>query len=252
MRKIKAEYILLLISVFLCFNCGFHWLENYNWSENHSILEKSPYIDYGTNSTPEIVDGQHGFGFGLGGNYVYTATDADTSIGATALHGLIRKRLGNNVELGFSGYLMIKDTTSSYFILDAKFKLPKTSIIMCPDIGFGIGSGYFDIRFSMPFGYPMVENRVTPYFVPKIIWLKYPYRTEYDLLFFVDTDYATCTMYGVGAGLCFTLLKSTKQHGRTQKFRIKPEINYVMGQEPKVDQINFYVLQFGLQMLYEF
>jgi len=248
-RKIKAEYLLLLISVFLCFNCGLHW------SENHSILEKSPYIDYGTNSTPEIVDGQHGFGFGLGGNYIYTMTDADTSINVTALHGLIRKRLGNNAELGFSGYLMIKDTTSSYLTLDVKFKLPKTSIIMCPDIGFGTAFGSknscFDIRFSMLFGYPMVENRITPYFVPKIIWLRYPYRTEYDIPF-IDIYYATCTIYGVGAGLCFTLLESTEQHGRTQKLRIKPEINYVMGQEPKVDQINFYVLQFGLQMLYEF
>jgi len=234
------------------------------WSENYSILESSPYVDYGTNCTPEIVDGPSGVSFGLGGNYIYTTTDIDTSVGIRAIQGLVRKRIGDNAELGFSGSFLFNDRTYHYFVIDTKFRLPIAKnhpdipVLICPDIGFGTGSGRqewsFDFRFSTFFGYPILRDRVDIYMVPKIMLFTYPYHAEGDHLWFwsKDVDYATAIIYGVSAGLNFSLPMGPQNNRIAKKVMIKPEINYVRGKEPKLRKIDFSVTQVGLQVYYSF
>ena len=249
MQKFKIEFLLLLISVLLNLNCP-------RISENYSILKSSPYVDYGTNVIPEIIDGPIGKGYGFGGNYVYTATDADTSIGVTALHGLIRKRIRRTVELGFTGSLIYKEKIFPYGIFDIKFQSLKEPISICPDFAIGAGLGRekwsFDFRFSTMFGYPILRNQVNLYLVPKIIFFTYAYHYEEAEGGSISVDYAISTIYGFGTGLCFSLPLGTENRNIVPKLKIKPEFNYLMGREPKLDQINFSVLQIGLQVLYAY
>lgn len=249
MQKFKIKYLFLLIVICLSFNC-------HQWSEDYSILESSPYVDYGTNNIPEIIDGPTGSAFGFGGNYIYTTTDTDTSIDVLGMNALFRKRLGRIVEVGFTGTLMYKEKMFPYGVFDTRFQLSKQPISISPDFGIGAGRGRekwsFDLRFSTIISYSIVKNRLNLYFVPKIIWFHYAYHAAGTEVGTSSVYYATSNIYGFGAGLCFTLLESTEQHGRTQKLRIKPEVNYVMGQEPKLDQIDFSVLQIGLQLLYAY
>lgn len=246
-------YIWLILAIVFNLKCP--------WSRNYSILESCPYVDYGTNCTPDIIDGTGGMSFGLGGSYIYTTTpDIDTSIGIRTIQGIVRKRLSSSVELGFSSSFLFKDRTFYYFVIDTKFRMPifreqsDIPLLICPDIGFGIGSGrvetIFDFRFSTLFSYPLVRNRADIYLKPKLVFLTYPYHAEVG--WFKDVDYATTTIYGISGGFNFSVPMRIGDKRIVRKAMLRPEITYVKGKEPELQRIDFSTTQIGLQLFYLF
>lgn len=239
---------LLLIIIVFTITCA-HVVEYY------SILESSPYIDYGTSSTPDISDGTNGIDFGIGGSYVYTTASSDTSIGVNAIHGLMRTRITSAVEWGLFGSFLWKDGTYPYMFTDMKFRLPQKSVIICPTIGLGVGIARrgvtYSTQFSTFFGYPFAKTRLNFYVVPKIIFFTYRYRVEYGTVS-RDIDYATSTMYGASLGFNYSLPLTHEENRRTHTIKLKPEISYVRGREPHHRKISFSIIQFGLQTYYSF
>ncbi|UCG91179.1 MAG: hypothetical protein JSV97_08820 [candidate division WOR-3 bacterium] len=248
MTRTISVRCLILVTIVLTITCT-HMVEYY------SILESSPYIDYGTSSTPEISDGAHGIDFGVGGSYAHTTASSDTSIGVKAIHGLTRARITSAIEWGLSGSFLWEDGTFPYILTDMKFRLPQTSVIICPDIGLGVGIGRrgvtYNVQFATFFGYPLAKTRVNLYVVPKIILFTYRYRVVYGPIS-KDIDYATSTMYGASLGFNFVLPLTHEENRVTHTIKVKPEISYVRGTEPHHTKISFSIIQFGLQTYYSF
>jgi hypothetical protein len=242
MLKSKISFLLFII-VGVALRCSY-------WSENYTVLHTSPYRDYGSNSTPGLSDGRRGSAFFFGGNYLVNSTDLDTTVSTIVINGVIRKHLARWTELGFTGNAVIKDRLFPYGAFDIKYQLAKNPIIICPDLAIGAGLGRrawgFDFRFSTALGYPLIRNRLSIYAAPKVMGLLYPWRAEGTLVKHYSFDLST--LYGVSAGLNYSLPLGLEDLYIVNKLKIQPEITYLIGKEPQFGQMDYRILQIGCQI----
>jgi len=222
------------------------------WTKDYSILYTLPYINYGANPTPELIDSPNNTVFLIGAHNILTKSDMDTSIGVFALNGSIRHQFSPFVESGFVLNGAIKNKIFYYTVSDVKFQLLDEPIIICPDIGLGVGlakvAWNLDFRVSAVLGYPVIEDCLYLHLMPKYVVLLYPWHVRGTDIGPIFHSYAFSSIYGFSAGLSFSQPLEPITHDTALKLRIKPELNYLVGSEPKLDQISFSIVQFGCQV----
>ncbi|MBN2620893.1 hypothetical protein JXB22_07355 [candidate division WOR-3 bacterium] len=216
----------------------------------HSVLESSPYMDCSANSASIRVDGHFGRCAGINLYHSRTNTSADTNV--TGYNGTInfRQRI---IDIGDAGITfnatMIDDALYGYGTVDGKFYLYKGPVSIAPDVGIGAGLGelawMFDARTSFIISGEIIKNVFYAQFSPRLIGLMYPYYTEETGGLTTSYSYTMMPLYGLNAGVTFSLPLAPEDMYIVPRFKITPEVNYLFAKEPKGDEVNLNILQIG-------
>lgn len=212
----------------------------------HSVLESSPYIDHSMHSNAIRVTGKTGLAVFLNGYYDRMTTDTDTTIDVYNGQVGLRGRFMDVGDAGFTFNTTFDDSKLyGYGIMDIKFYLLDEKVGLYPDIGFGAGMGTFawsfDTRMSIGVNVKVLEDVASIYAAPRLIGLMYPYYEEISGGITVSYSYAMMPLYGFNAGMTFSV--PIEQNGID--LLITPNINYLLGHEPKGDQVDVSVFQAG-------
>ncbi len=247
MRTMSSKYRLPLV-----YAIGLLIVRCSTWTRDYSILHTSPYIDYGTNLAPELIDSPNNTAFLLGAHNILTKSDTDTSIGVFVLDGTIRHRFNPLIESGFTLNGAIKSKIYYYSVSDIKFHLLDEPIMICPDIGLGIGlakvAWNLDFRVSAILGYPVINDYLYLHLAPRYIALLYPWHVRGTDIGPILHSYTFSTIYGFSVGFSFSKPLESATRGSTLRFEIRPDFSWMFGSEPKLDQIGYSVVQFGCQV----
>lgn len=212
----------------------------------HSVLESSPYIDHGMNDGYMRVNGRNGIAASLNGYYNRTITDSDTSIQTYNCNIGFRGRFYDVGDGGIGFNVNVVDNELyGYGIADVKFYVLDDKMGIYPYIGFGAGMGTFawsfDIRTAMIFRVNIIENTMAIHAAPRLIGLLYPYYEEVSGNVTLSYSYSVMPMYGVNAGLEFTIPFEEEK----MFFTITPDMNLLFAQEPQGDEVSITVFQAG-------
>jgi hypothetical protein len=216
-------------------------------------LRSAPYVDYGTNYTPEICDGKSGINVGLGGFFSRTTPlDAGSDVDRSGFTFLGRGRIMESAEIGYSMSTILRDEdVHSYHTLDGKVLMAKQPVILGVDIATGFGSGEVGftpvLKFALLAGLPLLNETVTFYAAPRLAAIYYVWKREYfEGVIGWDTYYALCPLYGLSTGVS----ASVPLGGLNLK--LKPELTYLLGHEPQLQEIDFSILRPSCDIVFAF